>query len=137
MMAVTGVNGCRYCSHVHTKMALESGCLPHEIQAILSQDLGQCREDEAIALAFAQHYAEMKGTPSLDTFRRVRKYYGRERATDILHYIQLITIGNLAGNTLDAFRSHLSGHPGERRSSFFEFVFFLIGSPFGHFIMKM
>ncbi len=137
MMAVTGVNGCRYCSHVHTKMALESGCSPHEIQAILNQDLGQCREDEAIALAFAQHYAETKDTPSLDAFRRVRKYYGRERARDILHYIQMITIGNLAGNTLDAFRSRLSGHPVDNGPFFFEFVFFLIGSSFGHCVMKM
>ncbi len=136
MMAVTSVNGCRYCSHVHTKMALESGCSPREIQGILAQDLYGCQEDEAIALAFAQHYAETKDAPSRDAFLRMRKFYGRDRARDILHYIQLITIGNLAGNTLDAFRSRLSGYP-SRNGLIFELFFFLIGSLFGYFIMKM
>lgn len=136
MMAVTSVNGCRYCSHVHTKMALENGCSPREIQEILAHDLHDCREDEVIALAFAQHYAETKDAPSKDAYQRMTKFYGRARARDILHYIQMITIGNLAGNTLDAFRSRLNGRPSENGSWFCEFLFYLIGAPIGFMILK-
>ncbi len=137
MMAVTAVNGCRYCSHVHAKLALESGCTPQEIREILAQDLHSCHQKEAIALAFAQHYAETSDAPSRDAFRRVGKFYGRERARDILHYIQLITIGNLAGNTVDAFRSRMGGCPSKKGSFFFEFLFYLVGGPVGFLVMKM
>jgi AhpD family alkylhydroperoxidase len=34
MMAITQVNGCRYCSFVHTKAALMSGVTSEEIRAI-------------------------------------------------------------------------------------------------------
>ena len=55
MMAVTQVNGCRYCVYFHTKLALQEGVPPDEIERILAAELGGFSEEEAVALAFAQH----------------------------------------------------------------------------------
>lgn len=37
--------------------------------------------------------------------------YGSEKAWDIMAYIRMITMGNLAGNTFDTFFSRLRGAP--------------------------
>lgn len=35
MLAVTQVNGCRYCSYVHARMALQAGLSEQEIRTVL------------------------------------------------------------------------------------------------------
>ncbi len=35
MLAVTAVNGCRYCSYFHARQALKSGLTPEEISRLL------------------------------------------------------------------------------------------------------
>lgn len=47
MMAVTAVNGCRYCAYFHTKLALEEGIPPEEIERILASEIGDFPEEEA------------------------------------------------------------------------------------------
>lgn len=102
MIAVTAVNDCRYCARFHTGMALKEGIAPDEIQKILSGDIGDFPEEEAVALAFAQHWAETAGNPDPDAERRFRDYYGPQISADILNWMRMIRMGNLAGNTLDA-----------------------------------
>jgi AhpD family alkylhydroperoxidase len=102
MIAVTAVNDCRYCAHFHTGMALKEGIPPDEIQKILSREIGDFPEEEAVALAFAQHWAETAGDPDPEVERRFRDYYGPQISTDILNWMRMIRMGNLSGNTLDA-----------------------------------
>jgi AhpD family alkylhydroperoxidase len=137
MLAVTAVNGCRYCTFVHNKLALEHGCSPEEIQDISHFNYAGLNQDEIIALAFAQHYAESRDSPSRDALKRLWQYYGKDKARDILNNIQLITVGNLTGNALDAFKSRLRGVPPEHGSFGFEFIVYLIGLPVTRFIMRM
>lgn len=111
MLAVTQVNGCRYCNYYHTRAALKAGVSDQELQKLLSQEIGDFPEREAVALAFAQHYAESEDHPDPEAWQRVVEYYGEEMARDIMAYIRMITIGNLLGNTFDAFLSRLIGRP--------------------------
>ena len=58
MLAVTAVEGCRYCSYFHAKQALKSEVTPEEISRLLSGDVDNCPEEEAMAVIYAQHWAE-------------------------------------------------------------------------------
>ncbi len=102
MLAVSQVNGCRYCAYGHTRMALKQGVSPEEIEQIMAAELGGFPEKEAIALAFAQHWAETGGQPDPEAERRFREYYGPVVSADILNWMRMINMGNLMGNTFDA-----------------------------------
>jgi AhpD family alkylhydroperoxidase len=102
MMAVTGVNDCRYCARFHAKLALKEGVPPDEIEQILAGEIGHFPEEEAVALAYAQHWAETGGSPDPVAERRFRNYYGPEVSADIVNYVRMISFGNLSGNMFDA-----------------------------------
>ena len=129
MLAVTSVNDCRYCSYFHTQNALNSGFTSDEIKEIMSSDFSSCNDSEPVALAFAQHYAESCGKPDETAVKRLISYYGIKKSRDIVTYIQMITIGNLGGNTLDAFESRLKGVPPEDGSIIFEAFAYLFSYP--------
>lgn len=101
MLAVTAVNGCRYCSYFHTKQALKSGVGPVEISRLLSGDVTDCPPDEAVAVSYAQHWAEANARPEPETTRRLQETYGQDIAEAITTYLHMIRVGNLLGNTWD------------------------------------
>jgi len=119
MLAVTQVNGCRLCSYYHTKDALKIGMPEQEIKKLLSGELSAAPEEEAIALMFAQHYAEAIGHYDADVYRRLVETYGEERSRSILCYIRAIMVGNAQGNIMGALSSRFHGQP-EPNSSFFK-----------------
>ena len=127
MLAVTGVNGCVYCSYMHSKMALESGCTMDGIEDVMCGDFEGCAPDELVALTFAQHFAESKNNPSKVALRKLVECYGLARSQDIINYISMISIGNLAGNSIDAFESRLRGEPAVNGSALFEFMAYFFG----------
>lgn len=102
MLAVTAVNGCRYCAYGHTRWALQSGVTTDEVKRLLASELGEFPEEEAVALAFAQHWAETAGQPDPEAEQAFRAYYGERVSDDILHWIHMIQMGNLLGNSFDA-----------------------------------
>ena len=57
MIAVTAVNGCRYCSWFHSREAFKSGVNKEEIARLLSGSVDSCSEEEATAILYAQHWA--------------------------------------------------------------------------------
>jgi len=116
MLAVTAVNGCRYCSYGHARSALASGVSQEEIDLLLSGEVGHVGPQEAPALLFAQLYAESGGHPGPEAVQKLTEIYGQERARDIQSYIRMITLGNLTGNTFDALLSRLRGRPAKRSS---------------------
>ena len=127
MLVVTGINGCIYCEWGHTTFALQAGSTQGEINALLAQEYGEFPPEEKIALAFAQHYAESAGHPSKEAIRMLLVEYGLEQGRDIIVFCEMITVGNLLGNSISAFFSRLDGVPPERGSFLFELTVFLFG----------
>lgn len=130
MLAVTAVNDCIYCEWAHTKAALKYGCTEEEIVAIKESDFGSCDPDEIIALAFAQHYTETKGNPTDEARDKFVGQYSDQKVNDIMLLIQMITMGNLLGNTIEAFGSRFKGKPPENGSLLFESFIYMFGWPF-------
>jgi len=101
MLAVTAVNGCRYCSYYHTRQALKSGIAAEEISGLLSGDVANCPQDEAVAVAYAQHWAESNAHPDPEAVTRLQQAYGRERTEAIHLILRMIRMANLLGNSWD------------------------------------
>jgi len=66
MLAVTSVYGCRYCAWGHSREALRSGVSGAEIRGLLAGSVSECPEDEAVALLYAQHWADSDARPDAD-----------------------------------------------------------------------
>ena len=108
MLAVTAVNGCRYCSYFHAKQALKSGITIEEINQLLSGDVANCSKDEAVGVIYAQHWAESDTHPEPEAVERVKQTYGVEKAEAIHLILRMIRMGNLMGNSWDYFLYRLS-----------------------------
>jgi AhpD family alkylhydroperoxidase len=101
MLAVTSVNGCRYCSYFHTRQALQSGIGSDEINRLLTGDISGCPAEEAIAVLYAQHWAESNTHPDSEAVLRLQQTYGDEKAGAINVLLHMIRLGNMLGNTWD------------------------------------
>ena len=108
MLAVTAVNGCRYCSYFHAKQALKSGITIEEINQLLSGDVANCSKDEAVGVIYAQHWAESDTHPDPEAVERVKQTYGVEKTEAIHLILRMIRMGNLMGNSWDYFLYRLS-----------------------------
>lgn len=111
MLAVTHVNGCRYCDYFHARQALAVGIDEAELQRMYAGEFGHLPPEQTVAIAFAQHFAEQEGRPVPDARRQMQAYYGPDIARDIIVYIHMITMGNLLGNSADALLFRLRGRP--------------------------
>ena len=124
MMAVTQVNGCRYCSYAHTRMALQAGVSEAELHDLLMGEFSHIPAHELVGVLFAQHYAEQADRYDATAWQRLQDTYGAEGASDILSLIRVITFANLYGNTFDALLERLRFRP-VRDSHFFDEVIVL------------
>jgi AhpD family alkylhydroperoxidase len=109
MLAVTQVNGCRYCSWFHTRVALKEGVPKSEIHTLLGGEFEGADEDEMLALLYAQHYADTGGKPEEEHRRKLFETYGREKARGIEASIKAITVGNIYGIAFDGLMRRLKG----------------------------
>lgn len=100
-LAVTQVNGCRYCSYFHAQQALLQGITKEEIRAIGTGLFDQCPAAELEALCYAQHWAENNARPLPEARARLLEIYGDETVAHIDLALRMIRIGNLTGNLLD------------------------------------
>ena len=121
-LAVTAVNGCSLCSFVHTKVALSSGMSNEEISALLEQDMGNVRHEDAVALAFAQHYADSKENPDDDAIKRLIDEYGVEKAELIVAVCHMITMTNGMGISMHLFLERLKFKRDKRSNIFLEML---------------
>jgi AhpD family alkylhydroperoxidase len=108
MLAVTAVNGCRYCSYAHARQAFVEGIDRDEIEALKDGVIENCPRDELPALLYAQHWAETRGRIEPGTRERIIEIYdeGTVKAIDLT--LQTIQMGNLLGNTIDYILYRLS-----------------------------
>jgi AhpD family alkylhydroperoxidase len=130
MMAVTEVNGCRYCSYFHAQMALKAGIGKDEIDRTLLGDFNFAPQEEVAALYFAQYYAESGGNPNQESIQCLVENYGNLLTKDILVYIRTIMIGNAWGNMFDALWMRIKGKPNKETTFLKEF-----GVVFGSLLM--
>jgi len=108
MLAVTAVEGCRYCSYFHAKQALKSGLTPEEISRLLSGDIDNCPEEEAVAVIYAQHWAESDAHPDQEAALKLQQTYGIEKTEAIHLVLRMIRLGNLLGNSWDCLLYRIS-----------------------------
>ena len=101
MLAVTSVEGCRYCSYLHSKLALKGGISQEEIGKLLSGDVEGCPEEEVLAILYAQHWSESNAHPDPEATQKLQEIYGSEKAEAIHLMLRMIRLGNLLGNTWD------------------------------------
>jgi AhpD family alkylhydroperoxidase len=101
MLAVTQVNGCRYCSYGHARQALAEGISQEEIEALGQGMFAGSPSGEVPALLYAQHWAEAGGEPDQAARQRLVEQYGEEIAAGIELALRMIRMGNLLGNTWD------------------------------------
>ncbi len=111
MLAVTNVNGCRYCDYFHARQALAAGIDESELQQLYAGEFEHLPEGQAVAIVFAQHFAEQQGKPDPLAWQRLQSFYGPDTARDITAYIHMITMGNLLGNGADALLFRIQGKP--------------------------
>ncbi len=120
MLAVTEVNQCAACAYAHSRLALREGIAPEEVLAFVRGDPRFIRADEAVAIAFAQHYADAKGTVDRRAYGQVLDTYGPEKTEVILAAIQLMMVGNILGIPVSALLARLRGHPESGSTVFHE-----------------
>ena len=101
MLAVTAVEGCRYCSYLHSKLALKGGISQEEIKKLLSGEIEDCPEEEVLAILYAQHWAESNACPDQEAVDRLKETYGPGKVEAIHLMLRMIRLGNLVGNTWD------------------------------------
>lgn len=99
MLAVTEVNGCRYCSYGHARAALAAGVTQDEVASLQEGDLAESPPDEVTALLYAQHWAETDARPDPEIRRRIVDTYGETKTEYIELAMRMIRVGNLLGNT--------------------------------------
>lgn len=97
MLAVTAVTGCRYCSWAHTGAALRSGVPKDEVAGLLAGSVDDCPADEAIALLYAQHWADTNGRPDSEAVERLMQNYDTETSRTIDTILHMIRAGNYIG----------------------------------------
>lgn len=131
MLAVTAVNKCRHCARFHGALAHLSGVDIEEIAQLLRQKIGKNTGDyERPALLFAQEYAQTERHPSAENCAELKRIYGDSIARDIMLYIRLIMLGNLSGNTFDAFVARLSGKRVPYSHLYDEIIVSVLAAPF-------
>ncbi len=108
MLAVTAVEGCRYCSYLHSKLALKGGIPQEEIGRLLSGDIQNCPKEEVIAILYAQHWAESNARPDPEAVQKLQEVYGPKMAEAIHLILRMVRLGNLLGNTWDYLLFRLS-----------------------------
>ncbi len=108
MLAVTAVNGCRYCSFYHAQEALKAGLSDEELQKLLDGVIDDAPAEELPALIYAQHWAGADGQPEPAVRQKLVETYGPERAEAIETVLHMIRMGNLLGNTGDYWLYRLS-----------------------------
>ena len=101
MLAVTTVNGCRYCSYFHAREALLAGIPEAEVESLLSGVVDDCPGEEAAAVFYARHWSESDADPDPDARQKLVEVYGGDTAGAIELLLRMIRMGNLTGNTWD------------------------------------
>jgi AhpD family alkylhydroperoxidase len=110
IIGVTSVNNCRWCSWLHTGIALKQGVHLDELQSLLSSGtFGTVTDREATAILFAQHFADTRRHPTPAARLALAKQFTRYQRREIMAWIHFIYFANLSGNSADAWLARFRG----------------------------
>ena len=110
ILGVTSVNDCRWCSWLHTGLALQHGVDLDELQTLLDPGtFGALEDREATAVLFAQHFAATIRRPTPAAQRALARQFTPWQRLEIMAWIHFIYFCNLAGNSVDAWLARLRG----------------------------
>lgn len=130
MLAVTSVNDCRYCSWVHTGLALENGVDMDELHHVLQgSQFGDLNGKEAVAVLFGKHFADTSRQPTAEAEDALRRAWNDTERAEIMAYIHAIYFANLSGNSADAWLARLRGIPVEDGHPFAEAIAAIVSAP--------
>ncbi|MFP5382953.1 MAG: carboxymuconolactone decarboxylase family protein [Gammaproteobacteria bacterium] len=130
MLAVTAVNDCRYCSWVHTGLALQNDVDLDDLQHVLDAGtFGQLDEREAVAILYGKHFADTVREPDAEAERALARAWSPEERAEIMAYIHAIYFANLAGNSADAWLARLRGAQVEGGNPLAEAVAAVVAAP--------
>jgi AhpD family alkylhydroperoxidase len=110
MLGVTAVNDCRYCSWVHTGLALQNDVDLNELSHLLdAATFGEVQGRDAVAILFAKHFADTRREPSPEAQAALAREFTPREREEIMAYIHAIWFANLSGNSADAWLARLKG----------------------------
>jgi AhpD family alkylhydroperoxidase len=110
MLGVTSVNDCRWCSWLHSGIALKHGVDLDELQSLLEPGtFGALDDREATAVLFAQHFADTLRRPTPEARRALARQFTPWQRLEIMAWIHFIYFSNLAGNSADAWMARFRG----------------------------
>lgn len=130
-LAISGVSECAYCSHLHARLALESGVSEGEIRSMLGGDLDGCPVDEAPVLAYAIHWAESNGRPSMAVRGHAVKSAGQTRILQAEAIMAAVYLGNMCSNAIEARQA------GVQPRSVDSFLAFILAWPVAMFVKTL
>jgi AhpD family alkylhydroperoxidase len=113
-LAVTEVNGCRFCAYVHEGLAGAAGLSRADIRLLL--DAGDTRQlaglsaREALAVAYAKAWAETSGAPPAGLAAQLAAELTAREVADLHALLRTVHFANRAGNTADSLLHRLR-HP--------------------------
>lgn len=111
MLAVAQVNGCKYCTFVHTHWAQLEGVPDEELALLEGLEVADFDRDRWLALSYARALADADFAPQPDFGDEIASRSGSQARDDIELIARSMTLANLLANTLDAFVSRLRGNP--------------------------
>lgn len=130
MLGCSSVNNCRYCDWLHTSLALKNGVDVEALNRFISSsDDSLLPKDQAVAVLFAQHFAETQKRPSQEAKGRLKEEFSFGQRVEIMAYLHAIYFGNLGGNTFDAFLLRLKGKKVQGSGVVTELLVLLVGLP--------
>ncbi len=113
-LAVTEVNGCRFCSYVHEGMAGAAGLSPDDIQLLLASgdpnSLAALEPRESLAVAYAKAWADTDRKPGAGLLSQLGAELSDREVADLHALLHAVNFANRAGNTADSLLGRLT-HP--------------------------
>jgi AhpD family alkylhydroperoxidase len=110
VLGVTSVNDCRWCSWLHSGIALKHGVSLDELRSLLEPGtFGALDDREATAVLFAHHFAATLRQPTPAARHALARQFTPWQRLEIMAWIHFIYFCNLAGNSADAWLARLRG----------------------------
>jgi AhpD family alkylhydroperoxidase len=110
IIGVTSVNDCRWCSWLHTGIALRHGVDLDELRSLLgSGSLDTVADREATAILFARHFADTLRRPTPAARLALARQFTPYQRLEIMAWIHFIYFTNLSGNSADAWLARFRG----------------------------
>ena len=84
-------------------------------------EFGNFPEQESIALLYAQYWTENAGNPDTNARKRMIDFYGERKTEYIEFYMQMVNMGNIISNTVEAYKNNIIPETG--KMNFFLYIY--------------